>query len=178
LAAELPSNGRALEVRPAISTDDFLVGKLDRRVKATVVNDRREQYILIAIGVALREKGLCNQIGGQFHLVSIVKFDDIRTSVEDGVLMSTPSRVAIPITFTAEYTATGHSTATGKHYLSGDKVITGFRGDFGITDVRVKDVIIVVMTWVRCNVLRWEVFNSSSGAEVCRNGSIEVLAHR
>ena len=83
---------------------------------------------------------------------------------KDGVVIGTSNRIAIPVTFTSKYPATSHGTTPGKHNFGGDQVVTSLRCDFSVTNIGVKEIVIIVMTRVRGQVFRGEISNSCCGS--------------
>jgi len=97
LAANLPSNGIPLHIGTSVRSDDLLVCRSYRRVKASMVNKRVKESVLVPIGVALRIHGLCNQVCIQFSLITILELHNILTCVEDRVGISLSNGVAVSV---------------------------------------------------------------------------------
>jgi hypothetical protein len=70
-----------------------------RRVKASVVNKRVKENVLVPVGVALRIHGLCNQVRIQFGLVTVLELHDILTCVEDRVGICPSNWVTVSVPF-------------------------------------------------------------------------------
>ncbi len=99
LAANLPANGIPLHIDTSVRPDDLLVSWSYRRVKASVVNKRVKENVLVPVGVTLRIHGLCNQVRIQFSLIAVLELHDILACVEDRVGISPSNGVAVSVLF-------------------------------------------------------------------------------
>jgi hypothetical protein len=85
LAANLPADGQAIKVGPAIGADYFLICESDCRGETAVVNNLIQQDKLVPIRVTLGEERFRHQVSGELGLVTIIKINDAGACVKDWV---------------------------------------------------------------------------------------------
>ena len=78
---------------------------------------------MIAIGVTLCVNCVCNRIGGQLGLITVLKLHDVGSYVEDGICIGAASGVTEVVTFTSDNTGVMQHSSPGNLDVCVEKVV-------------------------------------------------------